>query len=505
MRVASIRMNKLPSPGVSIAKHRLIVVAAILVCLVASPSLGAERPASPDGKPNVLIFLIDDLGRSDVGVDGATFHETPHLDALARSGVRFTDFYSAHPVCSPTRAALMTGKVPQRVGITDWIPHRSRVAIPAAETTLGEAFQSQGYQTAYLGKWHLGEADADQPTRHGFEWIKGVNRAGQPASYYHPFKLPADKPTVWNVPDFEDGKAGDYLTDVLTTGAIEFLKQRDARRPFFMCFGHYAIHTPIEPPANLPKKYRAKRASLYDDTATPALPAPFDACSRGRQDDVDYAAMMENLDDNIGRVLAALDDLHLRENTIVVFTSDNGGLCTLGQPKPAPGKAAGKPRVGPTCNLPWRSGKGWNYEGGIRISTFVSWPGTLQPSTTDVPGFTADLYPTLLELCGLPLLPEQHVDGRSLVGALRGTADPALRDRMLAWYYPHDHGSGHRASAALRRGSWKLIHYLASGKTELYDLATDPGESKDLSAAHPDKTESLRAELLRWIAETKRT
>ncbi len=471
----------------------ILLLAMGVCCTIATNRACAQSPPAASNRPNVLLFFIDDLGRCDVGIDGSTFHETPQLDALAKSGVRFTDFYSAHPVCSPTRAALMTGKVPQRLGITDWIHPGSGVLLPATETTLGEAFQSQGYQTAYLGKWHLGEEDADHPRQHGFEWTKGVNRAGQPASYYFPYKRAGDKPTLWDVPDFENGNSRDYLTDALTTGAIEFLQKRDAKRPFFLCFSHYAIHTPIQPPKDLPGKYQDKRAKLFDNTATPKLPGTFNSVSRGRQDNADYAAMMENLDNNIGRVLAALDELKLRDNTIVVFTSDNGGLCTLGKGNP-----------GPTCNLPFRSGKGWNYEGGIRIPTYIAWPGHLKPTTTSVPGYTADLFPTLLELCGLPLQPRQHLDGKSLVSALRGKADQSLTERSLAWYYPHNHGSGHKASAAIRRGNLKVIYYLDSKQTELYDLANDPAESKDLSTSHAEQAKSLRDELLRWIDDTKK-
>ncbi|MGD9645195.1 MAG: sulfatase [Pirellulales bacterium] len=462
----------------------------LLAVFVASPTSAAEPPTT-DGQPNIVIFFIDDLGRCDLGVDGSTFYETPQLDALAAAGVRFTDFYAACAVCSPTRAALMTGKVPQRLGITDWIHPASGVALPGSETTLAEAFQAGGYQTAYLGKWHLGETDADQPPRHGFEWIKGVNRAGQPGSYYFPFKRPNGDSKIWDVPDFADGNPSDYLTDVLTTGAIEFLNTRDASRPFLLCMGHYAVHTPIQPPTDGVSKYQQKRAACFGDSPTPTIPTLFKAGSRGRQDDPPYAAMIENLDDNVGRVLAALDKLGLRENTIVVFTSDNGGLCTT----------AGR-RPGPTCNLPYRGGKGWNYEGGIRVSTLIAWPGHLRPATTSVPAFTADLYPTLLELCGMPLRPAQHVDGQSLVSAMQGDPRPALRERALAWYYPHDHGSGHRPSAAIRRGDWKLIHYLKEGRTELYDLAADPGELHDLAESRADKVSELRGELLRWIDET---
>lgn len=462
-----------------------------LACALGLP-LSLEAAATPQ-KLNVLIFFIDDLGPVDLGLDGSIFHETPRIDALAKAGVRFTNFYSAHPVCSPTRAALMTGKAPQRVGITDWIHPDDGVALPAAETTLGEAFQAHGYQTAYVGKWHLGEADDDHPTRHGFEWTKGVNRGGAPGSYHFPYRTHADQSTIWDVPDFESGQKGDYLTDALTTATIEFLRQRDQARPFFLCFSHYAVHTPIQPPDGLSSKYEDKRRRIYGDNSTPTREAMFGAVSRARQDNPDYAAMVENLDTNIGRMLDALDELGLQQNTIIVFTSDNGGLCTRAGETP-----------GPTCNLPWRSGKGWNYEGGIRIPAVISWPGQLRPTITGQLASTADLYPTLLQLAGLPLRPRQHLDGRSLVSALEGKPEESLEQRALAWYYPHDHTSGHRPSAALRRGDWKVIHYLPSGPTELYDLAGDPGETTDLSKRHSDKTESLRVELLRWIDETKR-
>jgi arylsulfatase A-like enzyme len=454
--------------------------------------MGFQSLGSALDKPNVLIFLIDDLGRTDLRVDGSSFHETPRLDALARAGVRFTDFYSASPVCSPTRAALMTGKAPQRLEITDWIHPASGVALPAAETTLGEAFQVGGYQTAYIGKWHLGEADADLPSRHGFEWTLGVNRAGQPASYHFPYRGAEGKSSVWDVPDFENGQRGDYLTDVLTTGTIGFLKTRDPRRPFLICFGHYAVHTPIQPPAQLPPKYQAKRAAHHGSSETPTVAAPFGAVSRARQDDADYAAMVENLDVNVGRVLDALEELDLLEKTIVVFTSDNGGLCTLAGARP-----------GPTSNLPWRGGKGWLYEGGIRVPAFLAWPGHLRPAVTSVPATTADLYPTLLELCRLSPLPEQHLDGRSLAKVIQGAADALSGERFLAWYYPHDHGSGHRAGAALRRGDWKVIHYFADDRTELYDLAADPGETKDMAALRPDEVRSLKTQLSGWIEETR--
>lgn len=453
--------------------------------------VGTGSQVSGQDRPNVLIIIIDDLGCRDIGIEGSSFHETPNLDALARSGVRFTNFYSAHPVCSPTRAALMTGKVPQRVGITDWIHPSSGIALPKEEITLAETFQKQGYQTAYLGKWHLGEDDANLPTRHGFEWIKCVNRAGQPASYYFPFKRSNGSTTVYDVPDLEDAQETDYLTDVLTTKTIEFLKSRSQDRPFFLCLGHYSIHTPIQPPRDLPAKYRDKAKQAYGKTKTPILDAPNESLSRGRQDNADYAAMMENLDNNIGRLLRGLEETGQRDNTIVVFTSDNGGLCTLKGKNP-----------GPTCNLLLRSGKGWTYEGGIRISTFISWPKQIKPAICDVPGYTADFYPTLLELCGMSPLPQQHLDGRSLAGVIRGQLDTKLQERAIAWYYPHDHGSGHKPSAAIRKGKWKLILDLNTGSVQLFDLLADPSELKEISPAQPDIAKSLTKELRDWIAET---
>lgn len=460
----------------------------IIGLLAALAGIGPPLIVAAAAKPNVVVFFIDDLGRSDLKVDGSTFHQTPHLDALAASGARFTDFYSAHPVCSPTRAALMTGKVPQRVGITDYIKPKSGVALPATETTLGEAFALAGYETAYIGKWHLGESDQDRPVNHGFSWTRGVNRGGQPGSYYPPYKRKAAENSPTDVPDLETAPPGEYLTDALTREAVQFLKQRDGERPFLLVFGHYAVHTPIQPPQDLAETYRKQLVSGH---VTPVIKAPNEAASRGAQDNPDYAAMVENLDTNVGRLLGTLEDLRLRENTIVVFASDNGGLCTLA-----------KGRTGPTCNLPWRSGKGWMYEGGIRTPCFISWPGHIKPSTLSTPAYTPDLYPTLLALCGLPLRPDQHVDGQSLAPLLVGDGKNPSPERTLAWYYPHEHGSGHKPSAALRQGSLKLIHFFASGKNELYDLSSDPGELHDLSSTKADLTAQLHSQLMEWVATT---
>lgn len=439
-------------------------------------------------KPNVIVFFIDDLGWADLGCYGSKFYETPHLDQLAASGVRFTQSYSANPVCSPTRAAIMTGKAPQRIGITQWIHQPSKLALPEQENTLAEAFQSAGYHTGYIGKWHLGDKKGSDPSHHGFAWVKATNRAGQPASYFYPYKRKSKRGNYWDVPDLEDGKKDDYLTDALTDQALGFIK-KNKDKPFFLYFSHYAVHTPIQAPKKLVEKYQAKRKKLYGDSKAPAIKDRYNTASRGRQDHATYAAMLENLDTNIGRVLKQLQDLGLSKNTIVVFSSDNGGHCHLRRP-------------GITCNLPLRSGKGWTYEGGIRIPTIVSWPGKIKPKTDDTPCISMDLYPTLLELTGQKLQPKQHLDGNSLKSALTAQPSDTLKSRALYWTYPHNHGSGHKPSHAIRKDDWKLLHFEHGKKHELYHLDKDPGEKNDLADKHPDKVKALDKELMDWIKNT---
>ncbi|MFC5050133.1 sulfatase [Rubritalea spongiae] len=437
-------------------------------------------------KPNVVLFFIDDLGWADIGVNGSTFHETPHIDALAKSGVNFTHSYSAHPVCSPTRAALMTGKAPQRVGITQWIPTNAKVALPLSEVTIGEAFQDAGYRTGYIGKWHLGKADDVQPQHQGFDYTVAVNRAGQPASFFYPF---GKRKGGSSVPDLENYKKGDYLTDALTDLAIDFIDQKSSE-PFFLCLSHYAVHTPIQAPADLVKKYQAKKEKMYGAGKAELLEERYGTMSTARQEDPAYAAMMENLDTNIGRVMEALKASGQLENTIVVFSSDNGGL------------AHRKQTGGPTSNLPLRSGKAWTYEGGIRIPTIISWEGKIAPQESKTPVITMDIYPTLLELCGLNARPEQHLDGLSLKKVLEGESDAALDRPFLAWTYPHVHGGGHKPSAAIQMKGWKLIKF-SDGKTyELYKLTDDLGEKSDLSDQNPERVREMDALLEKWISDT---
>lgn len=465
-------------------------ILSIASCLIPITAASAQSAPAATQKPNILVILIDDLGWADLSCYGSSFHETPNLDQLAKSGVRFTNSYSANPVCSPTRAALMTGKAPQRVGITQWIHQPSDIHLPAEETTLGEAFQQAGYQTGYIGKWHLGEKDEQLPSGNGFAWMKCVNRAGQPASFFYPYGKKNKRGNYWDVPDLDDGQQGDYLTDALTDKALQFIESsHKAEKPFLLYLAHYAVHTPIQAPKELVEKYKTKRAKLYGESKTGRIPDRYNTASRNRQDHATYAAMVENLDTNIGRLLNQLDQLKLRDNTIVIFTSDNGGHCHLKNP-------------GVTSNLPLRSGKGWTYEGGTRIPTIVSWPGQINPAISDTPTISMDLYPTLLELSGQALKPEQHLDGLSMKSDIMGQTADSLKKRALYWTYPHNHGSGHKPSHAIRKGNWKLIHFDSDNSNELYKLDDDIGEKKDLAAKNPEKVKALHKELQAWIKRT---
>lgn len=421
--------------------------------------------APPSTRPNILILLADDLGARDSSVYGSKFYETPNLDRLAAQGMRFTQAYAAGAVCSPTRASLQTGKYPPRTGVTDFIPGQrptgtalevldSARTLAATETTLAEAFGSAGYQTFYAGKWHLG-LDGGAPQNHG--WDEVLPEAGR---------------------GIERGRA-------IVAGATEFLERRDRTRPFLAFLSFHEPHTPIEPYPDHIAHFAAKADALGPQ---PAPIREHDGLTRARQDDAAYASEVAGLDDQIGRVLDALDSLDLARDTIVVFLADNGGYSTGTAP-------------GPTSNAPLRAGKGWLYEGGIRVPLVIRAPRVTAPgSTTSAPVITPDLYPTLLELAGLPLRPEQHLDGVSLAPLLGGSGAPAARP--LFWHYPHYHGSTWRPGSAIRIGDWKLVELYDPPGIELYDLARDPGEARDVSAANPDEVDALARALAALIRDT---
>ncbi len=467
---------------------RFVIILA-LAALVAG-CLGDAR----ETPPNVVVILIDDLGWIDTGVYGSAFYETPHIDRLAAEGVRFTQFYTASSVCSPTRASLMTGKHPARLHLTNWIGGEQKGPLlqaeyirqlPLEEITFGEAFREAGYATGYIGKWHLGK-EGFMPDDQGFGFTKTVNFAGQPGSYFPPYENPNFALT--NVPDLDGDPDDAYLTDRLTDVAVAFLEMhRDST--FLLVLSHYAVHTPLQSKDTLTHKYEAKAAGLPPTDEPAFLPEGTLGTTRQRQDHAVYAGMIESTDESVGRVLDALDALNLADNTIVVFVSDNGGLSTLSRDR----------AWAPTSNRPLRAGKGLLYEGGIRVPFIVKAPGVAQPgSLAHTPATSTDLYPTLLALAGLPLRPDQHRDGISLTPLLTGGEAPA-RD-TLYWHFPHYHGSGNRPTGAIRAGAFKLIEWFEDDRVELFNLDDDLGETTDLAATMPGKAEELREALHVWRA-----
>ncbi len=472
--------------------HRLVVLA-----IGVGLAFAACREEAQGPPPSFLLFVVDDLGWMDSAVYGSTFYDTPHIDRLAAEGARFTQFYAASSVCSPTRASLMTGKHPARLHLTNWIGGEQRGlllpaeyirALPLEELTLGEAFRQAGYRTGYIGKWHLG-ANGHMPDRQGFDAVRAVNHAGQPGSYFFPYEKP-DRP-VTNVPDLEDGREGEYRTDRLTAAAVRFVRaSRD--EPFLLVLSHYAVHTPLESKAELTEKYARRAAALPKPTRPLRAPEGETAVTKGRQDHPVYGGMVDSLDESLGRLLQELEDLGLASRTAILFVSDNGGLSTLVTKKTH--------RDIPTSNHPLRAGKGWLYEGGIRIPFIVRWPGVVEPgSVVDAPAATTDVYPTMLAMAGLAPLPDQHRDGINLWPLIRGDEEASERD--LYWHFPHYHGSGNTPSSAIRSGDLKLIEWLEDDRVELFDLARDPGESKDLAESRPDERDRLRAKLHAWRLE----
>ncbi|MFO0849819.1 MAG: sulfatase-like hydrolase/transferase [Gemmataceae bacterium] len=422
--------------------------------------------------PNVVLIVADDLGARDLGCYGSTYHRTPHLDKLATQGVRFTRAYAACPVCSPTRAAILTGMYPQRFGITDWLPGRPdrpdqklnrpplTMQLPPEVVTLAEVLKAAGYATAHVGKWHLG-GDGFGPTTQGFDINIAGDHTGTPRSYFAPFRNKQGA-----MPGLEEAPDGQYLTDRLTDEAVRFITAKKDK-PFFLYLSHYAPHTPMRAKPELVAKYK---------------PGP-----HGTQGHPTYAAMLESLDAGVGRVLQTLDDLKLADNTLVIFTSDNGGLATL----------EGMPQA-PTFNGPLREGKGYLYEGGIRVPLIVRGPKVGRPGTTfDQLAGSIDLMPTALQACGLKSA--EGGDGEGLVPRLNG-ARIAPRGPLF-WHYPHYANQGSRPGGAVIDWPFKLIEHYESGQRELFDLSKDERESRNLAADQPAKVAELAAKLDAWRKE----
>lgn len=423
-------------------------------------SILSAAPESPPGRPNILFILADDLGCAQVGAYGNDYYRTPHIDGLARDGVRFTRAYSAAPVCSPTRSALMTGKHPARTRVTNFIPGNAfpwarlqqpawQPFLPLDETTLAERFSAAGYVTALFGKWHLArgyfppDSLAEGPDRQGFSETFITHKPVESADPEH---------DAHNV-------------QAITDRAVRFLAEHRSE-PFFLLLSHNTIHAPVMAPRTLVDKYPPG-----GDAHPENVPV--------------IGAMMEELDRGVGQVLAALDELGLREHTLVIFYSDNGGL------------------EASATQAPLRGGKAQLYEGGIRVPLLMRWPEVIRPgAVTDFHVTTMDFFPTLLQLVGAPPTPDAVIDGINFAPVLRGAATPSRA--ALHWHYPHYHPAGVAPSGAIISGDWKLIENYEAATTgaslacELFNLRNDPAEKNNLSMSHPERAAALRKDLAAW-------
>jgi arylsulfatase A-like enzyme len=448
--------------------------------------------SGPKKKLNFVFILIDDLGWTDLGCYGSSFYETPNIDRLASEGMRFTAAYAACPVCSPTRGSIMAGKYPARLGITQWIggsqkPTEYADRLALEEVTIAEVLKGQGYATGFVGKWHLSPRTADiradfYPDKQGFDVNIGGDWSGAPPTYFYPYKK--RNRALEEMPP--GGEEGEYLTDRLTDESLKFI-EANKDRPFLLYLSHYAVHTPIESKQVLTDKYKTKAEKLPTGEGQRFAGVYGRYNTRVVQDNPAYAGMVQSVDESIGRVMKKLKESGVADNTALIFTSDNGGLSTV-------------PREGPTANLPLRAGKGWLYEGGIREPMFIKWPGVVKPgSVCDEPVTSTDFYPTMLEMAGLGLMPEQHIDGVSLMPLLKNKG--RLRRKAIYWHYPHYHGSGNRPSGAVRSGDYKLIEWYEDNSVELYNLKSDLGEKLNLTKVMPEKTAELKEMLGRWLKQ----
>lgn len=440
-------------------------------------------------KPNVVLVLVDDLGWTDLACFGSKYYETPNIDRLREQGMKFTSAYAACAVCSPTRGSIMTGRYPTRTGITDWIhfrdprvkealkngteitgydPGLNRPMLTPAnqfwlkheEVTIPELLKSQGYVSCHIGKWHLGPKPY-YPETQGFDYNIGGCEYGQPPAYFDPY---ANK-RLTGIPTLPPRKKGEYLTDRESDEAVRFIREHKDQ-PFFLYMAHYAVHSPLQAKEDMIEKYKGKEKTNQKNPV--------------------YAAMVESVDQAVGRIMTTLEELHLRDNTIVIFNSDNGGASHFFA----------------TDNSPLRKGKGFPYEGGIRVPLIISWPGVVKPgSTCQQPVISMDLLPTLTEAAGVDLQQNRKIDGLSLLPLLKQTG--SLPRKTFYWHFPHYWWGTHvQPYSIIRDGDWKLIHWYQNNQFELYNIKKDIGETSDLAAEMPEKVAELKKKLDVWLKET---
>ncbi|HCN75895.1 MAG TPA: sulfatase [Verrucomicrobiales bacterium] len=450
----------------------------LAILLALSSSLFAAQP-------NVLFILIDDFGSRDLGCYGSTLYETPNMDRLAASGAKFTQAYVAYPRCVPSRFAIFTGKHPARVQGENDSPHVE----PDRDATIGQAFKAAGYNTFYCGKWHLGEG-ASNPDQMGFDTIVAAGAAGATRSFFAPYTISKSKGHDEKdaIVGLDDAPEGEYLTDRLTQETLKFIES-SKDKPFCAVLAHYAVHTPIEAKKHLTKRYEEKLATM------PKAAVEWEKESAGEnqlvQNNATYAAMIESVDNGLGRLLGQLKKLGIEDNTIIVLASDHGGL-----------SARGNNRGVATSNRPLRAGKGHLYEGGLRIPFLVRWPGNIKPGTEiATPVSTLDLMPTLAAMTGIALPNLAGTDGQNLVPLMQNGTAPA-RDTFY-WHNPAPRpaSTGDLFSSAIRVGDLKLLDFPGEKRLELYDLATDPGESKNLADERPTDRDRLLTKLNEWRKE----
>lgn len=472
----------------------------LLIGLHSSSLLQAASAKSKQKPLNIVFLLVDDLGYMDVGCNNPdTFYETPNIDRLANSGMRFTNGYAACPVCSPTRYSILSGKYPSRVDATDWfVGKRSGKFLPAElidhmpleEVTIAEALKEHDYTTFFAGKWHLGNEEQFWPTKQGFDINKGGWRSGAPfgikgiggGRYFSPYGNPR----------LTDGPKGEHLPNRLARETASFI-DANKERPFLAYLSFYSVHTPLMAPKQLVEKYeaKAKRLGLTDKIEfadeEQIWPTKKPRKVRILQNHAIYAAMVEAMDTAIGKVLNQIEASGLKDHTAVMLIGDNGGLSTS--------------EGSPTSNLPLRGGKGWLYEGGIREAYLIRWPGVTKPgSICDVPVTSTDFYPTILEMANLPSKPKQHLDGVSLVPVLKG--GKSLNRDALYWHYPHYSNQGGMPGAAIRQGNWKLIERFEDGRVHLYNLKNDIEEKQNLASRCPQRVNSMRKKLHQFYKQT---
>ncbi|MDZ8117030.1 sulfatase [Pontiella agarivorans] len=451
-----------------------------------------DSPRERLEKPNILFILIDDFGWNDVGYNGSTFYETPRLDQLASEWIRLDYCYTPSPMCSPTRTSILTGKNPARHGVTQWLPGRDTFyglpdqtanvycptplskGIKESEVTLGEAFQSAGYETAFMGKWHMGKFKVTGgPANHGYAFTQAVIEENG-CDMFYPFRGHPEY--------FPNAKKGDNFTDLLTDAAIDFVTA-DREKPFYLHLCHFAMHHPIGSKPELREYFEQKRAALpvleNDRIQTDHMHKP----QKFRQDDPEYAGELATLDENIGRLVDALKAAGQYENTIIVFTGDNGGRTSYH-------------REHPTSVQPLRAGKTFVYEGGLRTPLLIHLPKYSGTKTIDVPVSSMDFYPTLLDLAGLPLKPEQHLDGVNLAPLFDGKT---IEREPFVWHFPHYQHEGSYPSSAIRMGDYKLIHDYFYDDEQLFDVVNDPYEKNDLAARHPERTKRMKEQLMAYL------